>query len=51
MDLFNSYRNPFLEEEEEGEEEESLDSTKPSDGDEDDILKDLPEEEVSWDER
>ncbi len=50
MDLFNSYRDPFLEDEEEVEGED-LDPTRIDDEDEDDVLKEVPEEEASWDER
>lgn len=60
MDLFNSYRDPFLygEEEEEGEVGGIADDDDPKkpdpDEDEDSVLKDAPEEfqeESSWNER
>jgi hypothetical protein len=54
MDLFNSYRDPFLNDEEESEEEENPNPIKTDGEDEDGVLKDAPEEfeeESSWDER
>jgi len=43
MDLFNSYRDQFLYDEEESEEGEDLDPTKTDDEDDDDILKEPDE--------